>query len=69
MLLDFTLPVSVNVYMGSLQTENGSAWRRKPFPSRSKTKQRFFLWFDYTAHFSLKPRCVSESCWIEQTSN
>lgn len=69
MLLDFTLPVSVNVYMASLQSENGSAWHSKLFPSGSKTKQRFSLWFDYTEHFSLKPRCVSESCWIEQTSN
>lgn len=68
MLLDFTLPASVNLYMASLQTENGSAWHSKPFPPHSKMKQCFALWFDYTEHFSLKPCCVSESCSVEQTS-
>lgn len=69
MLLDFTFPVSVNLYMASLQTENGSAWRSKPFPPHSKMKHRFALWFDYIEPISLKPRYVSESYSVEQTSN
>lgn len=69
MLLDFTLPASVNLWMASSQTENGAAWRRKRFPPHSRVKQRFALWFDYTEHSSLKPCCVSESCSVERSSN